>query len=88
MEVYNYPKEQKCRHYEIEAIRLPIVYNQYGDHDPDGLMYVLKKDAERIREAALGCFAMDPPQPYREVQPLVIRDIKSRWKQQDHTHRA
>ena len=73
MEVYNYPKEQKCRHYEIEAIRLPIVYNQYGDHDPDGLMYVLKKDAERIREAALGCFAMDPPQPYREVQPLVIR---------------
>ena len=42
--------------YEIEAIQIPIVYNKYGDYDPDGLLYVLKKDAERIREGALRNF--------------------------------
>lgn len=73
MELCNYPIEQKCRFYEIEAIEIPIVYNKYGDHDPNGLMYVLKKDAERIRQAALDQFSMNPPQPCKEVQPLVIR---------------
>ncbi|MCI5953063.1 MAG: hypothetical protein MRZ49_00575 [Lachnospiraceae bacterium] len=38
---------QKCRYYEIEAIEIPIVYNKYGDYDPNGLLYVLKKDADR-----------------------------------------
>ena len=73
MELCNYPIEQKCRFYEIEAIEIPIVYNKYGDHDPNGLVYVLKKDAERIRQAALDQFSMNPPQPCKEVQPLVIR---------------
>lgn len=73
MELYKYTDNRKCRFYEIEAIELPIVYNKYGDHDPDGLLYVLKKDAERIRKEALQCFAQSPPQPYKEVQPLVIR---------------
>lgn len=73
MELWNYPKAQKCRYYEIEAIEIPIVYNKYGDHDPNGLLYVLKKDADRIREGAIRKFALDPPQPYSEVQPLVIR---------------
>ena len=73
MELGNYPKEQKTRFYEIEAIELPIVYNKYGDHDPNGLMYVLKKDADRIRKAALQKFALEPPQPCEEVKPLVIR---------------
>ena len=43
MELCSYPKAQKCRLYEIEAIEIPIVYNKYGDHDPNGLLYVLKK---------------------------------------------
>lgn len=73
MELCCYPKAQKCRFYEIEAIQLPIVYNKYGDHDPNGLMYVLKKDAQRIRREAAERFAMDPPQPYEEVKPLVLR---------------
>lgn len=73
MELCSYPNIQKCRFFEIEAIEIPIVYNRFGDHDPNGLLYVLKKDAERIREGALENFAMDPPQPYKEVQPLVIR---------------
>lgn len=73
MQLCNYPAEQKSRFYEIEAIEIPIVYNKYGDHDPNGLLYVLKKDAERIRESAQKNFALDPPQPCKEVQPLVIR---------------
>lgn len=73
MELRDYPKVQKCRFYEIEAIEIPIVYNKYGDHDPNGLLYVLKKDAARIKEGARRNFAMYPPQPYHEVKPLVIR---------------
>ena len=73
MELCNYPNLNKTRCYEIEAIEIPIVYNKYGDHDPDGLLYVLKKDAQRIREGALKNFAQEVPQPYEEVKPLVIR---------------
>lgn len=72
MELCNYPSAQKCRYYEIEAIEIPIVYNKYGDHDPNGLLYVLKKDAERIKRKAWENFVLDPPQPYEEVKPLVI----------------
>lgn len=73
MDLCCYPSVEKTRYYEIEAIELPIVYNKYGDHDPNGLLYVLKKDADRIREGALRNFAKEIPQPYEEVKPLVIR---------------
>ncbi len=73
MELNAYPKQEKVRCYEIEAIEIPIVYNKYGDHDPNGLLYVLKKDANRIKEKALENFQKEIPQPYEEVQPLVIR---------------
>lgn len=73
MELCNYPCNNKTRYYEIEAIEIPIVYNQYGDYDPNGLLYVLKKDASRIREGALRNFSQEVPQPYEEVMPLVIR---------------
>lgn len=73
MELCAYPRQEKVRIYEIEAIEIPIVYNKYGDHDPNGLLYVLKKDAERIKGKALENFHKEIPQPYEEVQPLVIR---------------
>lgn len=73
MELCHYPCPNKVRHYEIEAIQIPIVYNRYGDHDPDGLLYVLKKDAERIRQGAIQHFQQEIPQPYEAVMPLVIR---------------
>lgn len=73
MELYEYPNQEKIRCYDIEAIELPIVYNKYGDHDRNGLMYVLKKDAARIKEKAIENFNKEIPQPYEEVQPLVIR---------------
>lgn len=39
-------------------------------------MYVLKKDSERIQREARESFALNPPQPYKDVQPLVIRANK------------
>lgn len=68
-----YPAAKPVRIYEIEAISIPIVYNKYGDHDPDGLLYVLAKDSARIQQKARENYALDPPQPYEEVRPLVIR---------------
>lgn len=76
MELCNYNRPDRIRHYEIEAIEIPIVYNKYGDHDPNGLLYVLKRDAERVREGALRNFSKDIPQPYDDVKPLVIRANK------------
>lgn len=53
-------------------MKFPL-FIKYGDYDPDGLLYVLKKYAGRIREGALKNFAQKIPQPYDEVKPLVIR---------------
>ena len=73
MQLQDYPKQDKTRFYEIEAIEIPIVYNKYGDFDPNGLLYVLKKDARRIEREALYHFRQKIPQPCKEVKPLVIR---------------
>lgn len=58
-----YPISHFVRTFDIEAISLPIVYNKYGDHDPDGLMYVLAQDSQRIQQRARENFALSPPQP-------------------------
>lgn len=76
MELCCYPKKNPVRTFEIEAISIPIVYNKYGDYDPNGLLYVLKKDAKEIRERTLENFYMKIPQPYEGVKPLVIRANK------------
>ena len=71
--ICDYPDSHIVRTFDIAAISLPIVYNKYGDHDPNGLLYVLKEDAERIQREARERFRISPPQPYEEVQPLVLR---------------
>jgi len=73
MELSQYCSENKIRYFKIEAIQIPIVYNKYGDHDPNGLLYVLEEDSQRIQEEAMRRFHQTPPQPYEEVQPLVLR---------------
>lgn len=73
MELCKYPGRGNVRTFHIEAIQIPIVYNKYGDYDPNGLLYVLEEDAERIKREAIQRFEMEIPQPYKEVQPLVIR---------------
>ena len=73
MDLCQYPSRNKTRCFKIEAIQIPIAYNKYGDYDPNGLLYVLEDDAQRIQEEAIRRFEMDPTQPYEEVQPLVLR---------------
>lgn len=52
---------------------MPLVYNKFGGHDPNGLIYVLKQDSKRIQQKARELFGLPIPQPYEEVRPLVIR---------------
>ena len=73
MELCQYPCQGKKRCFTIEAIQIPIVYNKYGDYDPDGLLYVLEEDSHRIQQEAMARFRQDPPKPYSEVEPLVLR---------------
>lgn len=85
MELCCYPSQENVKYFQIEAIQIPIVYNKYGDHDPDGLLYVLEKDAEAVREGALRNFNQEIPQPFEEVKPLVIRvnqgdEVKIRFR--------
>ena len=57
------------KHFDISAIQVPIVYNKYGDVDPNGLMYVLDENKEKVKESIKRC-----PGTYVDlVQPLVIR---------------
>lgn len=73
MELCHYDRTKKERVFRVEAIEIPIVYNRFGDHDPDGLLYVLSQDAEMVRREAKEAFLFDPPQSAKCVQPLVLR---------------
>ncbi|WP_026672624.1 multicopper oxidase domain-containing protein [Alkalihalobacterium bogoriense] len=57
------------RRYHVVAIPIRIVYNNFGDHDPDGRMYVLKENEELVRELV----KKNPFTPVELVQPLAIR---------------
>ena len=63
----------KTLNFNVEAISVPIVYNKYGDHDPNGMMYVLQEDVDDIKQDAYEKFHMYPPQPSPKVVPLVLR---------------
>lgn len=43
-------KDAVVRKYEIAAIQRDIPYNHYGDHDPDGLLFVPLEEADRARD--------------------------------------
>lgn len=57
------------RKFDIVAINANIVYNKYGDHDPNGKMYVLKQYKRKIKKD----IKENPFKPSNLVQPLVIR---------------
>ena len=44
MQLCQYPCQNRIRRFTLEAIQIPIVYNRYGDYDPNGLLYVLEQD--------------------------------------------
>ena len=37
------------RHYHVVAIPIRIVLNTFGDHNPNGMMYVLKENEEKVK---------------------------------------
>lgn len=51
------------------AIPIRIVYNIFGDHDPDGRMYVLRENRQEVEDLVRD----NPFTPVDLVQPLVIR---------------
>lgn len=61
------------REFDIVAFSVPIVYNHYGDHDPNGMMYALKDDVNDIKADAEKNYHLVPPQPSPKVIPLVLR---------------
>lgn len=57
------------RRYHIVAIPIRIVVNRFGDHDPDGMMYVLKENESLVKKQV----EKNPFTPVDLVEPLVIR---------------
>lgn len=41
-------KEDVIRRYEVVAVQKKLLYNRYGDHDPDGLVFVPVEEAEQV----------------------------------------
>ena len=57
------------RCYHIVAIPIRIVVNRFGDHNPQGWMYVLKENESIIKKKVEN----NPYTTVDEVEPLVIR---------------
>jgi manganese oxidase len=57
------------RHYHVVAIPIRIVVNNFGDHNPDGRIYVLKENEQKVKELV----KKNPFTPVELVQPLTIR---------------
>ena len=67
------------RKFNVTVLSIPIVYDFFGDYDPNGMMYVLSSDKKKIKDKALVNFnnkdekGAPLPIPTDEVQPLTIR---------------
>ncbi|KQY94658.1 copper oxidase [Paenibacillus sp. Root52] len=57
------------RKFHVVAISVRIVVNDFGDHDPEGKMYVLKENEDKVRRL----IAKNPFTTVDLVQPLIIR---------------
>lgn len=41
-------KEDVIRRYEVVAVQKKLIYNRYGDHDPNGLVFVPLEDVDNV----------------------------------------
>ena len=57
------------RRYHVVAIPIRIVVNTFGDHNPNGMMYVLKENEQKVKDLV----RKNPFTPVDLVEPLVIR---------------
>ncbi|MDX1371859.1 MAG: hypothetical protein R3321_05280, partial [Nitrososphaeraceae archaeon] len=58
--------------FRVHAIEVPIVYNRNGFHDPDGRMYVLEEDKDKVLQKVANSNVTNG-ETVPEVQPLAIR---------------
>ncbi|WP_342535960.1 multicopper oxidase domain-containing protein [Sporosarcina sp. FSL K6-3508] len=57
-----HPVEKGCvRYFDIVAFQIPISYNSFGDHDPHGIIFALRKDMDAILKGK------------KKPEPLIIR---------------
>lgn len=68
------------RSYDVVALSVPIVYNDRGDYDPNGMLYTLRENADTLKHLADHFFGrvephsgLDPTRPHPLVRPLVLR---------------
>ncbi len=64
-------KGGKVRHFDVHGIDVDIVYNTAGQHQPNGVMYVLKENKDAACEAS-GCTPGGDTDT-SVIEPLVIR---------------
>lgn len=57
------------RKYHIVAIPIRIVVNTFGDHNPNGRIYVLKENEQKVKELV----KKNPFTPVDLIEPLTIR---------------
>ena len=57
------------RSYHVVAIPIRIVVNTFGDYNPNGMMYVLKENEQKVKELV----KKNPFTPVDLVEPLIIR---------------
>src|SRR4029078_5751215 len=74
--------DDPVREYDIAAIDLEITLNRYLDYDPQGRMYVLQEQVERVRQEEAqnkaarrgqGDPAVTPGLQGDAIQPLILR---------------
>lgn len=41
-------KDDVVRRYEVAAVQTELIYNRYGDHDPNGLIFVPLEDVDLV----------------------------------------
>ena len=60
-------KDEVVRKYEVAAIHTGLIYNRYGDHDPDGLVFVPMEDVEQVLTGKY------------QPKPLILRVNTGEW---------
>ena len=60
-------KDNMVRRYEVAAVQTKLVYNRYGDHDPDGLIFVPLEDVELVLAGKVYAEAADPARKCRRL---------------------
>ncbi|WP_227015724.1 multicopper oxidase domain-containing protein [Haloarcula sp. JP-L23] len=48
----NRPNDGRTRRFTVHAVEVDIFYNQYGLHQPNGVMYVLEENLDAVRAAS------------------------------------